>query len=64
MKTLKILSGIICAIGMVLIIGAIGQDDFNTMVLQQAHTTNWIQIIIGFLMMVQLPLVIMRKRHD
>lgn len=57
MKALKIISGIIFAVGLLLIIGAVGQDDFFTMELEQAHAMNWIQIIIGMLMALQFVVV-------
>lgn len=64
MKVLKILFGIMLAVGMVLIIGAVGQDDFVTTELEQAHSLDWIQIIIGFLMMFPFVIINVRKRHD
>lgn len=63
MKALKIIFGIICAAGILLIIGTIGQDDFNTMVLQQPHETNYLQLIIGFLMVLPMPIICIRGKR-
>lgn len=58
----KIFSVIVFMAGMLLIIGAVGEDDFYLMELQQAHSFNWIQILIGFLM--QIPFVIVANREE
>ena len=63
MKALKIIFGIICASGFFLIIGAIGQDDFNTMVLKQAEPINWIQLLIGFLMVLPMPIICVKGKR-
>lgn len=58
----KIFSAIVFVAGMLLIIGAVGEDDFYLMELQQAHSLNWIQILLGILM--QIPFVIVANCED
>ena len=62
MKALKILTVILFMAGLLLIVGAIGEDDFFLMELHQEHTLNWIQIIVGFLM--EIPFVFMANCED
>lgn len=65
MKALKIISGIICAVGAVLIFGVITQNDFNDMVLRETVPTNWNQMIIGMVMVLQCVVITMiRKKHE
>ena len=63
MKVIKILFGIMLAVGIVLVIGAVGADDL-AVELDQAHSLDWIQIIVGFLMMLPFVIINVRKRHD
>lgn len=60
MKTLKTAAGIAFAIGFILILGAAGASDMANE-LQQVHTTNWIQIIGGLILMMPLPIINARK---
>lgn len=48
---------ILCAIGMLMVIGAIGTDDFFIKVLKQEHTLQVGRIIIGLILCAPLPIM-------
>lgn len=53
MKTTKIinaLAALLCLVGMVIVIGAFGTDDFYLKELHQAHQLNYSLIIYGFIL--------------
>ena len=52
MKILKYSTGILAAIGFLLIIGTVGADDFYTIELQQPHDFGFGQILVGLLMII------------
>ena len=51
-KILKALAAVLCVVGMMIIIGAFGADDYYLQELHQAHQLNYHLIIYGSLMMV------------
>ena len=63
MKIMKNLVGIAFVIGLILIIGAIGTDDFYLMELHQAHDLEYGKIIIGCTMCLPMFVRIMGYRH-
>ena len=57
MKKIKALAMIAFLVGIILIFGAVGTDDFYVMEMHQAHTLDWKLLIIGFLLCVPFPVV-------
>lgn len=62
MKVLKVLSGIIFAVGLFMIIGEVGTDDFYTMELHMEHSINWVRIMLGFMLL--LPAAVIGVREN
>lgn len=50
MKIMTVLEYVAMIIGLILVFGAIGTDDFYLMELHQAHDLEYVKIIIGVLM--------------
>jgi len=57
MKIIKALAGVTFVVGMFLIMTAVGTDDFYVMELQQAHTMNFGQVVLGLIMCVPFPVI-------
>lgn len=57
MKHIKTLAIIAFLVGIILIFGAVGTDDFYVMELHQDHVLNWWQVVTGALLCVPLPLI-------
>lgn len=57
MKTIKKLACLAFVIGMVLIFGAVGTDDFYVMEMNQIHALNWWKFVAGIACCIPLPII-------
>jgi len=57
METIKKIACFTFLIGIILIFGAVGTDDFYVIELHQAHTLCWWQVLLGFALLLPLPII-------
>lgn len=57
MKTVKNLACLAFVVGIILIFGAVGTDDFYVLELHQEHVLCWWQILLGGALCLPLPII-------
>lgn len=57
METIKKISCVVFVVGIILIFGAVGTDDFYVIEMHQAHALNWWQIFVGCVCLLPLPII-------